>query len=69
MLTVVGFNQFCLSKIEKDDSFLNITHTHRLIILVEDEHFAAEYAIRSGYIMRTEDFNTSFVIFVSEFMN
>jgi hypothetical protein len=39
---IVLFDKLGLSKIQKNDRFLDITHTHRLVVLIEDEDLAAE---------------------------
>ena len=57
--SVVRLDEFSLSKIEQDDRFLDITHAHRLVILIEYEHLAAELSVGSCYEMRTEDPDTS----------
>jgi len=53
------FDQLRLAKEEKDDGFLCIANAHRLVILIEDEHFAAQLAARMWDIVRTEDPATS----------
>ena len=39
-LAVEGGYQFGFSKIEKNNRFLNIAHTQRLVVVVQNEHFA-----------------------------
>src|SRR5258707_6545506 len=55
LLPMICLNKLCLAKIQKNNRFLNVTYTHRLIILIEDEHFAAQFAVWTGDVMRTED--------------
>ena len=51
LLSIVGFDEFCFSKVEEYNCFLNVAHAHRLVVLIEDEHFAAEFSGRAGYVM------------------
>jgi hypothetical protein len=51
LFPIVLFDKLSLSKIQKNDRFLDITHTHRLVILIEDEDFTAQPTIRSGNVM------------------
>ena len=46
-LSITCFHEFCLTKVEQDDGFLCVTDTHRLIILIEDEHFTAKFTVRT----------------------
>ena len=51
LFPIVLFDKLSLSKIQKNDRFLDITYTHRLVILIEDEDFTAQPTIRSGNVM------------------
>ena len=53
------FDEFGLTEEEEDNCFLGIADAHRLIVLIEDEHFAAQLTVRMWYVVRTEDLATS----------
>ena len=48
---IVLFDKLSLSKVQKYNRFLDIAHTHRLVILIEDEDLTAQLTIRSGNVM------------------
>jgi len=51
LFPIVLFDKLSLSKVQKNDRFLDVTHTHRLIVLIEDEDLIAQLTIRSGNVM------------------
>ena len=57
----MGLDQFSLSKPKEDNCFLHVAYTQRLVIVIKDEHFAAEFAIcANGSYFDAEDSITSF---------
>jgi hypothetical protein len=57
----VCLNQLSLSKPKEDNCFLHIANTQWLVIVVKDEHFAAEFAIcANGSYFDAEDSIPSF---------
>lgn len=54
--SVGSCNQFSFPEVEKNDSFFDIANTERLVIVIEDEHFAIQLPVRYyGMYLRTED--------------
>lgn len=49
-------DQFSFPEVEKDDCFLDVANTERLVVVIEDEHFSIQLPVRH-YHMRfcTED--------------
>jgi hypothetical protein len=55
------FYQFGLSKPKENYRFLYVAYTQRLVIVIEDEHFATEFSIHSnGSYFDAEDSIPSF---------
>ncbi len=59
-LALMCFDEFRFPEIQQHDRFLHIANRHRLIILIEDEHFAVEGTPQTMLIVITEDSILSF---------
>lgn len=58
--SVGGCDQLSFPEVEEDNGFFDVANTERLVIVIEDEHFAIQLPLRHyGLSMRTEDEYTS----------
>lgn len=59
---VGGCDQLSFPEVEEDNGFFDVANTERLVIVIEDEHFAIQFPLRHyGLSMRTEDEHTSLI--------
>ena len=45
LLAIVRLDEFSLTEVKQNDRLLDVTDTHRLIVLVEDEYLTAQFSI------------------------
>ena len=65
-LAVVRLDQFSFPEEEQNDRFLYITDTHRLVVLVENQHLAAQPP-RAYSILNTEDLSLLSITVINVF--